>query len=197
MTGSVAALEERLGTQEAASFGVDPYPVRRPERGRAGGAPVRAEASGRLARLARRAAARRLDRRVRRRLRPQPGDAPPTRARALRQDRCRDLAARRRARGARADDPLRARTDRGRVPLRPRVLRPAAARRRRRPRRESDGRLAPDGRRARRRCAAWRARRPPPPTSRLRASSSPSSPRSCASRAPRTAGPTRRSSTDR
>ena len=109
MTGSVAALEEKLGSQEAGVVRLDPHPVRRPERGRAGGAPVRPEASRRLARIARRAAAQRLDRRLRRRLRSQPGDAPAARARALRQDGRRDRAARRRARGARADDPLRAR----------------------------------------------------------------------------------------
>ena len=155
---------------------LDPHPVRRPERGRAGGAPVRPEASRRLARLARRAAARRLDRRLRRRVRPQPGDAPAARARALRQDGRRDLAARRRAGGARADDPLRAGTDRGRVPLGSGVLRPAAARRRRRPRCESDRRLAPDRRGSRGGAARARSPRRPRPTCRPRASSSPSSP---------------------
>ena len=104
------------------------------------------------------------------------------------------LAARRRARRAPAHDPLRARADRGRVPVRPRVLRPAAAGRRRRARREPARRLAAHGRRAgggapdrahrvvagrpcRRRASSW-------PSSRLR----------WASRAPSTAGRTRRRS---
>ena len=140
MTGSVSGARGAARRAGGRRRSARSTPVGRPERGRAGSAAVRPAAPGRLARLARRAAAGRLDRRLRRRLRPQPGDAPPTRARALRQDGCRDLAARRRARGARADDPLRARADRGRVPLGPGVLRPAAARRRRRTRREPDGR---------------------------------------------------------
>ena len=45
MTGSVPELEARLGSQEAAVVRLDPHPDRRPERGRAGRAPVRPAAS--------------------------------------------------------------------------------------------------------------------------------------------------------
>ncbi len=90
MTGSVAALEERLGAQEAASFGsihIQSDDLSAVEQAVRQFVP---QAPRRLARLARRAAAWRLDRRLRRRLRPQPGDAPAARARALRQDGRRD-----------------------------------------------------------------------------------------------------------
>ena len=54
---------------------LDPRPDRRPRRGRARRAPVRAAPARRLARQSRDGAAQRLDRRVRRRLRPRPRDA--------------------------------------------------------------------------------------------------------------------------
>ena len=70
---------------------LDPPPVGRPERRRAGRPPVRPAPPGRFPRVARRAAARRLDRGLRRRVRPQPGDAAAAGTRALRPHGRRDV----------------------------------------------------------------------------------------------------------
>ena len=110
---------------------LDPPPVGRSHACGAGGPPVPTADSRRLAWLARRASPKRLDRRLRRGLRPQSGHAAAAGARALEPDGRGRVPPRTRARRARADDPLRAWEHRGRVPLRARVLRPAAAGRRR------------------------------------------------------------------
>ena len=137
---------------------LDPHPDGRPRRDRAGGAPVRAAAAGRLERQHRRAAAQRLDRRLRRRLRPRPVDAAPTGPRALGANRRRRPGGRGRARAGRPLHPVRRRPHRRRVSLRSRALRRAAARRRDRSRRESARRRTADGRRSGRRSAPWPVR---------------------------------------
>ena len=84
---------------------------------------------GRSRRLDRDPAPGRLRHRVRRRLRPRPGDAPAAREGDLVADRARRDRGRRRAGGTRADDHLRPRRHRRRVRVGARVLRFAASRR--------------------------------------------------------------------
>ncbi len=120
----VAEIEElaaspRIDSGDRAELWFRPRSDRRHRRCHARGRAVHPAPDGTLGGDGRRAAAQRLDRGLRRGRRPRAGAPPPARPRAVRPDGRRDPLDRRRARAGRPLPALRARADRGRVPVRP------------------------------------------------------------------------------
>ena len=148
LVSEIGELERLASTAETGpSFRFRPSADRRHRCCHARGRAVHPAADRTLGGDGRRAAAQWLDRCLRRGRRPRAGAPPPAWPRAVRPDGRRDPLDRRRARAGRPLPALRARADRGRVPVRPSALWGARAGRRGRPRSESDGSRAADGRR--------------------------------------------------
>ena len=114
-----APASPRIDSGNGAELWFRPRSDRRHRRCHARGRAVHPAADRTFGGDGRRAAAQRLDRRLRRGRRPRAGAPPPPRPRAVRPDGRRDPLDRRRARAGRPLPALRARADRGRVPVRP------------------------------------------------------------------------------